>query len=276
MEEKELKISTAQRIGIGLIAVIMVGAIIAGYAAIVVGANGSNSSTSQISDEKVVQYQQEYKDAQKAFKEKTQGDYDKFIQFKSQVAAYNEEAANAAELATEDLLVGDGRELTEGDYDYDAFYIGWCADETVFDSSLDSTTSPTGFKSALEVADTDGKLIEGWNAGVIGMKLGGIREITVPGELAYKDMQEICGGTYKPLKFIVMAVANDGELAEAIEELNTANAKVQYAAMGIDYEQLVESAVTGESSEDSASTEGGDGASADSEKTSQNTENSQN
>lgn len=214
---------------------------IAGYIAIVLSGNNSSSS-SKIDQAKVAQYQQEYADAQKQFAEQTKADYETFIQYKPEVVAYNEETANAAALQTKDLLVGEGRELTEGDDDYAAYYIGWCADETVFDSSLDSTTNPTGFKSALDVSDANGGLIEGWNQGVIGMKLGGVREITIPGELAYKDSREICGGTYKPLKFIVMAVENNDTLKNAMANLNTASAKVQYAALGIDYEDLMPSA----------------------------------
>ena len=53
MEEKELKTSVKQRIGILLIAVIMVGSIIASYVAIVANGSGSSSSVSgaEISDE---------------------------------------------------------------------------------------------------------------------------------------------------------------------------------------------------------------------------------
>lgn len=244
MEEKELKTSVKQRIIIGAIAVVMVGSIIAGYIAIVL--SGNSSSSNRIDQAKIAQYQQEYEDAQRQFTEQTKADYEKFIQFKPEVTAYNEEAANAAALQTEDLLVGEGHELADGDDDYAAYYIGWCADETVFDSSLDSPTTPTGFKSVLDVSSLNGGLIEGWNTGVIGMKLGGVREITIPGELAYKDTREICGGTYKPLKFIVMAVENSERLQSLLDDISIANTKVQYAAMGIDYDALLQDVETSE------------------------------
>ena len=52
-------------------------------------------------------------------------------------------------------------------------------------------------------------MIEGWNDGVVGMKIGGIREITIPGELAYGDSREICGATNSPLKFIILPVTDE-------------------------------------------------------------------
>ena len=251
MEEKELKTSLKQRIFIAAIAIIMVGSIIAGYAAIVLGNSGSSSTAQTIAPEKVVQYQQEYEAKQAEFKTATQADFDKFVPFKSEVVAYNEATANAGEVVTQDLVVGEGRELTEGDKDYLAYYIGWCADETVFDSSLDNTTNPTMFTQALNAS---AGLIDGWERGVVGMKLGGIREITIPGELAYKDTQEICGGTYKPLKFIVMAVANEEPLKTLNNDLMTAYYKVQYANDGIDYEEMMTGAATGSTTE--SATEG--------------------
>ena len=52
------------------------------------------------------------------------------------------------------------------------------------------------------------------------MKIGGVREITIPGSLAYGDSTEICGGTNSPLKFIVMAIEKSQALAELETKLN--------------------------------------------------------
>ena len=235
MEEKELNTSPKQRFLIILIAIVMLGSIIASYAAIVIngGKSATDSSTSTISEEKVMAYEEEYKNKLNELAEITKGDFDKFIQYKSRVTAYNETSANSGGVETTDLLVGDGRTLEDGDNDYLAYYIGWCADETIFDSSLDSTTNPTAFKSAL---DASLGMIEGWDMGVIGMNIGGVREITIPSELAYKDQREICGGYNKPLKFLVMAVAKEDPLKTLAEELDLAFMKVQYAYYGIDYD----------------------------------------
>lgn len=239
MEEKELRTSPKQRIFIAAIAIIMVGSIVAGYAAIVLNSSNNSATTGQeeLSSERMAEYQQAYDNAAKEFASVTQTDFDIFSPYKSEVKAYNEASANENGVQTTDLVVGDGRELTDGDTDYRAFYIGWCADETVFDTNMDSPNDPTKFINAL---DPSSGLIEGWEIGVQGMKLGGIREMTIPGELAYKDSREICGGTYKPLKFVVMAVANEDPLKTAADDLAVASTKLQYAQYGIDYDQVMQ------------------------------------
>ena len=109
--------------------------------------------------------------------------------------------------------------------------------EPLFDSTFDNASSPTGFDKVL---DASAGMIEGWNVGVVGMRLGGVREITIPGELAYGDSMEICGGTNKPLKFLVMAVANEDPLKSIANEYETAYMRMQYAQYGLDYDEVVQ------------------------------------
>ena len=238
MEEMELKTSVKQRILIGVIAVIMLGSVIASYAAIVINGNKSASGaseTGEITDAKKAQYENEYAEAAKKFATVTEDDFARFIAFKGEIKSYNETAANSGGVATTDLLKGDGRKLSADSADYLAYYAGWCADGTVFDSSFDSDDNPKAFAKALDVSMG---MIEGWNQGVSGMRIGGVREIMVPGELAYGDSMEICGGYNKPLKFLIMAVENEEPLKSAAAEIDEAFMKVQYAAYGIDYEEL--------------------------------------
>ncbi|MBR3115641.1 FKBP-type peptidyl-prolyl cis-trans isomerase [Candidatus Saccharibacteria bacterium] len=238
MEEKELKTSPKQRFFIILIAVIMLGSMIASYAAIVLnGSSGSSSDedSSKISEEKTAEYEEAYEKKVAEFAEKTKDDYKKFVAYKSEVKAYNETSANEGGLKTKDLLEGSGEEVKEDGSNYMAYYVGWCADESVFDSSFDDNDNPTGFSRAL---DPSMGLIEGWTQGMKGVKIGGIRKITIPGELAYGDSKEICGGTNKPLKFIVMAVEKTDSLTKLSDELEEAYMKYQYAQYGIDYEQM--------------------------------------
>ena len=82
MEEKELKTSPKQRAVIIIIAVLMLGSIIASYAAIVL--NGGKSSTgtsgdSGIDDAKVAEYEKAYEEVQAELTEATKEDYKKFI-----------------------------------------------------------------------------------------------------------------------------------------------------------------------------------------------------
>ena len=233
MEEKELKTSAKQRIIIGAIAVILVGSFIASYAAIIInGSKGKSGGDSGVDSEKIAAYQAVYEEKLAEFNELTKSDFDKFVAYRSEVKAYNETSANEGGLQTKDLLVGNGRTLKEGDTDYLAYYVGWCADETVFDSSFDNASNPKAFNKAL---DASLGLIEGWNAGVVGMKLGGVRRLTIPGERAYGENMEICGGYNKPLRFLVMVVAKEDPLKTAAAAVDTAYMKWIYAQYGMEY-----------------------------------------
>lgn len=235
MEEKELKTSPKQRIFIALIAVIMLGSMIAGYAAIILGSNNNNNNTSSgISEEKKMAYEESYNSKLAEFRKASQSDFDKFVKFKKAVTAYNETTANENGVKTRDYVIGDGRTLKEGDTDYLAYYIGWCADETIFDSSFNDSSNPTSFDKI--IAASSG-MVEGWTTGIIGMKLNGIREITVPSSLGYKDQEGVACGANKPLKFLVMTKANTGNLATLQKDLELAYTKYLYAMYGIDYDE---------------------------------------
>ncbi|MBO4812860.1 FKBP-type peptidyl-prolyl cis-trans isomerase [Candidatus Saccharibacteria bacterium] len=237
MQEKELKTSPAQRIIIIVIAVLMLGSIIASYAAIVISGNNKSDSTSStesnVDEAKVAELQEAYEDKVAEFSKATKDDFNTFVKYKSEVKAYNEAAANEGGVVKKDLKEGTGSSVSEDNYL--AYYIGFCADETVFDSSLDSMDDPTGFTRAL---DPSVGLIEGWGLGVDGMKIGGVREITIPQELAYGETQEICGGTSKPLKFIIMAVPRSDSLVKLNSELEEAYLRYQYAMYGMDYDDV--------------------------------------
>ena len=236
MEEKELRTSPKQRFFIILIAVFMVGSIVASYAAIVIsGSQGSSTASSGVDEAKLAEYAEQYSELESQFLAASQGDFDNFIKYKSEVAAYNETTANAGGVETKDLTEGSGREIGENDTNYLAYYVGWCADETIFDSSYNDSSNPTGFAKIL---DASLGMIEGWNLGVTGMKIGGIRVITVPGELAYGDTMEICGGKSKPLKFMIMTKEKTGELADLAVKLDEAFMRYQYAQYGIDYDSV--------------------------------------
>jgi len=234
MQEKELKTSTGQRVAISIIAFFMIGSIIASYAAIIVGNSTKSNDTSGLSEERKLYYQQKYANALSKFKEASASDFTKFSPYLAEVKAYNETSANGDAVQTRDLVAGTGRTLGEKDGDYLAYYVGWCADETIFDSSLDSDKSPAAFAKALDVSVG---MIEGWYIGMQGAKLGGIREITIPGKLAYGEQSEICGGYNKPLRFMVMPVAAEDPFKTISKDLDSAYMMLQYANYGIDYEQ---------------------------------------
>lgn len=82
-------------------------------------------------------------------------------------------------LEIEDLQVGEGIEVANGDQ-VTVHYTGWLIDGTKFDSSLDRGKPFTFELGARQV-------IQGWDRGVRGMQVGGIRRLTIPPELAYGD-----------------------------------------------------------------------------------------
>lgn len=238
MDQELLKTSKKQRIIIGAIAFLMLGAMIASYSAIIL-ANKDKNPGEELDPElqaKIAKYQDEYREKTDELVVASRDYYHEFINYRSEIKAYNEAAANTVGVETRDLKEGDGRVLGENDFDYFAYYVGWCADESVFDSTFDNANYPSRFSKIL---DPEIGLIEGWNAGVVGMKINGIRELTIPGELAYGSTREICGGYNKPLKFMIMAVAKTDELKRISEELDTIQTKIQYAYYGLDYDDMM-------------------------------------
>ena len=84
----------------------------------------------------------------------------------------------ASELQAEDLEIGSGPEVKGPGQFITVHYTGWLADGTEFDSSR-RREEPFGFPLGV------GYVIPVWDQGVIGMRLGGRRRLTVPPELGY-------------------------------------------------------------------------------------------
>ncbi|PIR84984.1 peptidylprolyl isomerase [Candidatus Kaiserbacteria bacterium CG10_big_fil_rev_8_21_14_0_10_45_20] len=94
-------------------------------------------------------------------------------------AILDELAKNGAvsSLMVYDTVVGDGAEVQQGDL-IAVHYTGVLPDGTVFDSSI-----PRG--TPIEFTIGAGQVIQGWEQGFAGMKVGGKRLIAVPPELGY-------------------------------------------------------------------------------------------
>lgn len=219
MDEKSLKTSVGQRIIIIVVAILLLGGTFLTYLFVVLNNGGSSSADTEA---KIAQLSEQYDAKQQEIDEAAKPLSDKYFSslasYKDQVKSYNSANANAAGLATKDLKEGTGKTLAEGDTNYLAYYLGWCADGSIFDSSFNDNDNPTSLKAPLDPAVG---LIEGWNQGVIGMKLGGIRQLTIPGELAYGDSRDdICGGANSPLKFVILAIEPDETLAKLNDELD--------------------------------------------------------
>lgn len=85
-----------------------------------------------------------------------------------------------------DEAVGTGAEAKAGNT-VTVQYVGQLSNGTVFDASRNHGT--TGFTFTLGA----GQVIQGWDMGVAGMKVGGKRKLVIPAALAYGN-QDVGGG----------------------------------------------------------------------------------
>lgn len=80
-------------------------------------------------------------------------------------------------LLIQDEVVGTGAEATAGK-SVTVNYVGTLTDGTKFDSSYDRN-QPFTFNLGA------GEVIQGWDQGIVGMKVGGKRKLTIPPSLGY-------------------------------------------------------------------------------------------
>ncbi|WP_159990568.1 FKBP-type peptidyl-prolyl cis-trans isomerase [Pelistega ratti] len=102
-----------------------------------------------------------------------------------------------SELIIEDIVQGDGAEAKSGYY-VTVHYTGWLLDGGAkFDSSKDRQ-QPFSFDLGA------GHVIKGWDQGVVGMKVGGVRKLTIPATLGYGSRG--AGGVIPPNATLVFEV----------------------------------------------------------------------
>ncbi|MEU1837988.1 FKBP-type peptidyl-prolyl cis-trans isomerase [Micromonospora chersina] len=107
------------------------------------------------------------------------------------------EGAPPADLVIEDITVGDGPEARPGQL-ATVHYVGVAhSNGREFDASWnrgDTFEFPLG----------GGQVIAGWDQGVVGMKVGGRRRLTIPPHLGYGARG--AGGVIKPNETLVFVV----------------------------------------------------------------------
>ena len=81
-------------------------------------------------------------------------------------------------LVIEDIKIGDGQEVEKFNI-VTVNYTGLLEDGTKFDASLNPGRTPFRFTVGA------GQVIKGWDEGLMGMKVGGKRKLTIPPELGY-------------------------------------------------------------------------------------------
>src|SRR4051794_7094748 len=102
-----------------------------------------------------------------------------------------------ADLEITELSEGEGAEATAGST-ISAHYVG-VAHSTgeEFDASW-NRGAPLDFRLGV------GQVIQGWDQGIVGMKVGGRRKLTIPASLGYGDRG--AGGAIKPGETLIFVV----------------------------------------------------------------------
>jgi len=199
----------SQRIGIWIIAIVMVVGTLLSFVVMVL--SSKNDTTSQAHIQQLSnQYQKDYAAYQKKIdaqaKELSDKYYSSFKAYEDKPAKFDK--SDVKDLEKNDLKTGTGAKLTEKST-FTAYYIGWTPDGKSFDGSFDGKK----LKAPLKV--TPGGVITGWTEGIDGMKVGGVRELTIPSEKAYGKAgsgDKIPANS--PLKFIIMVIPTPKEIKE--------------------------------------------------------------
>jgi len=103
---------------------------------------------------------------------------------------------NVKDLKIEDIKIGTGVVAKPGEI-VRVHYTGWLEDGTKFDSSVDRN-------QPFEFPLGQGFVIQGWDKGVDGMKVGGVRKLTIPASMGYGERG--AGGVIPPNATLIFEV----------------------------------------------------------------------
>ncbi len=102
-----------------------------------------------------------------------------------------------ADLVIDDLIEGDGPAVEAGQT-VTTHYVGWAfSTGEEFDASW-NRGEPLSFRAGI------GQVIRGWDQGLLGMKVGGRRKLTIPSHLAYGERG--AGGVIQPGETLIFVV----------------------------------------------------------------------
>ena len=208
----------SQRIGIWIIAITLTVGTLGGFLVMIL-APGNQKSDQERLETLSAEYQKQTEEYQKKVTERdeqiakdvSKKYFDTFKAFESRVAKFS--ASGVTKLGKKDLKVGTGDALST-DAEYAVYYIGWNPKGKMFDSSFNTEKTALAMplihqkdESWMFPGGQTGGVIEGWTKGLEGIKMGGIRELTLPSDLAYGEQgsgADIPANT--PLKFIIMVI----------------------------------------------------------------------
>jgi len=184
-----------QRIGILVIAIVMVVGTIGSFLMLILANQNTLSEQQQLAKAQ----QELLEEQQKETADLSAKYYTTFKAYEGRAAEFDASTVGT-DVTHEDLLEGNGAVITKGSA-YKAYYIGWNPKGKIFDSSINGEA----LKAPLDLSQM--QLITGWYEGVEGMKVGGVREVTIPSDKAYGETgqgDKIPPNT--PIKFIIMAI----------------------------------------------------------------------
>ena len=95
------------------------------------------------------------------------------------LCAFTEKIMSSDELQITDIRQGDGKAVVKGAL-ITTQYTGTLEDGTVFDSSWERG-------KPFQCVIGTGRVIKGWDQGLMGMQVGGVRSLFVPAHLAYGE-----------------------------------------------------------------------------------------
>jgi len=150
-------------------------------------------------------------------------------------------------LEIKDVVEGSGRAVVAND-SVTVEYTGTLTDGKEFDSSKG--------KAPLVFAVGKGQVIKGWDDGLLGMKVGGERQLTVPPELAYRDVASGPIPANSTLKFDIKLLRIDREgdkqaIESTVLKPGTGTTAVEGDVMDINYTGTFVNGVKFDSSYDS-------------------------
>ena len=113
------------------------------------------------------------------------------------------EKSNMTELIKTDVKLGAGAEAVTGQ-NVSVHYTGWLYDEAAVDHKGKKFDSSRDRGQPFDFPLGAGHVIKGWDVGVAGMKVGGLRTLTIPSNMGYGSRG--AGGVIPPNATLVFDV----------------------------------------------------------------------
>lgn len=89
-------------------------------------------------------------------------------------------SSTSAQFSQTDLIVGTGTTAASGNT-LTVNYTGWLYDASLSNQKGQQFDAAAGFSFSLGI----GQVIQGWDQGLVGMQVGGVRRLIIPPSLAY-------------------------------------------------------------------------------------------